>query len=340
MKHVGILGGGNISETHLKAALEIEDVEVVAVCGQNHEKTAKLAEMAGARAYTDLEAFLSHKPMDLVAIGSPSGVHTTQGIAAARRGLHVLVEKPIDISTYLADQLIDECASAGVKLGVFFQDRVADDLKQLKMQVDSGKLGRLLLVTAHVKWYRPAEYYGDSKWRGTWAFDGGGAVINQAIHTLDLLLWLCGPVRRVVALTKTQLHKIETEDTAVAILEFENGALGTFEAATSAYPGFPRKVVLSGSRGSATVEHDRIASLDFVGVEKASGQELARDRNASESSAVVSNVSGHRRLLEDFIAAIDEDRKPLCDGSEGRRSIALVEAIYRSAREGGPVNLR
>jgi predicted dehydrogenase len=332
-RHVGIIGAGNISETHMRAVQAIDGLQVAAVFGRNPEKVESLARQSDARAYLDFEAFLHHRPMDLVTIGSPSSLHAEQGVAAAQQGIHVLVEKPIDISTDRADRLIAECRESGVKLGVFFQDRVSDGPRQLKGLLEDGTLGQPLLLTAHVKWYRPPEYYSDSDWRGTWAFDGGGTVINQAIHTLDLMLWLLGDVRQVFAYAKTQAHRIETEDTAVAAMEFVNGALATFEATTAAFPGQPRRLYLSGSKGTAFLEHDQL--VEVSGQDTA--QSLSETRSLSESSPVVSDVTGHRQILEDFVSAIREDRRPICDGVEGRRSVGLVEAIYSSSRTGRPV---
>jgi len=344
MTAIGILGGGNISETHLRAAIEVEGVEVTAVCGRNPEKVGKLAELAEAAVYTRLDQFLSHRPMDIVVIGSPSGVHSEQGVQAARRGLHVLVEKPIDVSVERANRLIEECRKQGVKLGVFFQDRVSEGPLRIKKLLEQGKLGDPVLATAHVKWYRPPEYYADSKWRGTWALDGGGALMNQGIHTLDLLTWLLGKAGRIFAFARTQVHSIETEDTLVACLEFQNGALAAFEATTAAYPGIPRRLYLSGSRGTALIEHDRLTSLDLIEDKDAAGQSARQpaqvaDRSLSESSPVVSNTAGHRALIEDFINAVREDRDPVCSGTEGRRSLVLAEAIYESARTGKAVKL-
>lgn len=336
-KFVGIIGGGNISASHLKAAQEAKGVRIAAVCGYNAAKVAKLAETAGVPAYTDLDEFLSHKPMDIVAIGSPSGTHSEQGILAAEKGLHVLVEKPMDITTERADLLIETCSRKGVKLGVFFQDRVAPDLQRLKSMIDNGDLGRVHLATAHVKWFRPPEYYGDSQWRGTWALDGGGAVMNQGSHTVDLLLWLLGEPRRVYGATGTKLHTIETEDTAVAVIEFRSGVLATFEAATSAYPGQPRRLFVSGSEGTAQVEHDQLVSVDLVNSTVSTEEKVEPDRNLSESSPVVENVTGHRLIIEDFVKAIEQDINPLCDGMEGRRSVELIEAIYKSAGTKQPI---
>lgn len=338
MISVGIIGGGNISETHARAADETEGVQVAAIYGENQDKTRGLAERFGAQAYATLAQFLDHSPLDVVLIGSPSGLHAEQGIAAAKRGLHVLVEKPVDITTERVDALVSQCTEAGVKLGVFFQDRVAADIQRLKDLLLAGTLGKPILISARVKWYRPPEYYGGSRWRGTTALDGGGALMNQGVHTVDLLLWLMGDVTRLSARTATALHKIEVEDTVVATLEFANGAIGTLEVATSVYPGYPRRLELTGSEGTIVLEHDRIVAADLrtAGVELVS---VSKDSNPSATSPVVSDVTGHKKLLEDFLRAIETNGHPLCDGVEGRRSVALVQAIYESARTGQAVML-
>jgi predicted dehydrogenase len=337
--HIGILGGGNISETHARAANEIKGVDIAAIYGRNQEKSARLGQLYGGTVYEDFEVFLEHKPMNMVAIGSPSGLHAEQGIAAARRGLHVLVEKPIDINTARADALIAECERARVKLGVFFQDRVAPDLIRLKELIDAGRLGKPVLVSARVKWYRPPEYYSESRWRGTHALDGGGALINQGVHTVDSLLWLVGDVTRVQAKAITALHQIEVEDTVVATLEFSNGAVGTLEATTSVYPGYPRRLELTSSEGTIIVEHDRIIAADLREPLDDPADREAGNSNASSTSPVVTDVRGHRKILEDFVQAVETNARPLCDGAEGRRSVELVQAIYESSRTGQPVTL-
>src|SRR5271168_507717 len=323
--HVGLIGGGNITETHARAARAIPGVEVAAIHGANAEKIARLSREHGGTPYQDFEGFLEHRPMDLVILGSPSGLHAEQGIAAARHGLHVLSEKPIEISTVRADALIAAAAQAGVHLGVIFQDRTKLQIRQLKNWLDQGLLGKPLFVDARVKWYRPPEYYANSRWRGTLALDGGGALINQGVHTVDLLLWLLGDVVRVQARTATLLHKIEVEDTAVANLEFANGALGVFHATTAAYPGYPRRVEISGTHGTVILEHDRIVAADL----RHAPPDLidaSRDENLSASTAAVNDFRGHQAVIEDFLQAIQHNRAPLCDGAEGRRSVALVEA--------------
>ena len=342
MTHIGILGGGGISETHARAAVAIPNVRVSAVCGANAAKVAQLAKQYDATAYTDVAAFLRHRPMEIVAIGSPSGLHGEQVQAAAAAGMHLLVEKPLEISLARTDAAIDAVDRAGVKLAVCFQDRGNPRLGLVKQWIDAGYFGTPILVSARVKWYRPPEYYAKSRWRGTWALDGGGALMNQGIHTVDLLLWWLGDIVRVSARAKTQLHTIEVEDTVVATLEFANGAIGTLEATTAAYPGFPRRVELTGTLGTVAIEQDRIVSSDVREVPAEMRAALTAqegDANASAASPVVSDARGHQRVLEDLLSAISTGRRPGCDAREGRRSVAVVEAIYASSRTGRPVDV-
>jgi UDP-N-acetyl-2-amino-2-deoxyglucuronate dehydrogenase len=329
--HIGLIGGGNITDTHARAARAIPGVEIAAIYGTNVDKVTALCRQYGGTAFHDLDAFLAHGPMEMVAIGSPSGLHATHGIAATQRGLHVLTEKPLEINTGRADALIEAAERAGVKLGVMFQDRVKPGIRQLKESLEGGTIGKPLLIDARVKWYRPPEYYSGSRWRGTFALDGGGALINQAIHTVDLLLWLFGDVAAVQSTTKTALHAIEAEDTAVAILEFACGVLGVFQATTAAYPGYPRRVEITGTEGTVILEQDRIVAVNLRNPPPGLSRNIAPDEDQSASSAAVSDFRGHQALFEDFLQAIRQNSKPVCDGRDGRRSIALVEAIYKAA---------
>jgi UDP-N-acetyl-2-amino-2-deoxyglucuronate dehydrogenase len=332
---VGLMGGGNISNTHARAANAIPNVEIAAVYGINPEKVSRLCREYGGTPYGDFDAFLAHRPMEIVIIGSPSGLHAQQGIAAASHGLHVLVEKPIDISAGKAGSLIAACEKAGVKLGVIFQDRFKPEILRLQQFIQDGILGRLLLVDARVKWYRPPEYYRHSRWRGTWGLDGGGALMNQGVHTVDLLLWLLGDVVEVQARTATVLHSIETEDTALALLEFSNGALATLQATTAAYPGYSRRLEITGSEGTVVLENDRMIAADLrkqyqglVGMEP-----QPDDQSLSASSPVVNDVRGHQSAIEDFIRAVAKDETPACDGRAAQRSVALIERIYQASQQ-------
>src|SRR3984893_275657 len=277
--HIGLIGGGHHSEAHARRAKAAPSESISAIYGTNAGNAERLCREYGGHAYNDFDAFLAHRPMDLVVIGSPSGLHSEQGIAAAQHGLHVLTEKPIDISVARTDALIAAANQSHVKLGVIFQDRVKPHIRQLKNWIDQGLLGKILFVDARVKWYRPPEYYASSRWRGTFALDGGGALINQGVHTVDLLLWLLGDVVRVQARTATLLHKIEAEDTAAAILEFSSGALGILHATTAAYPGYPRRVEITGSEGTVILEHDRIIAADLRNTPAATTESAALDEN-------------------------------------------------------------
>jgi len=348
MVHIGLIGAGNISDTHARAATAIPDVAIAAVQAPTLEHAQRLAARHGAVAYDTLDGLLSHRPLEMVAIGSPSGLHADQAIAAARQGLHVLVEKPIDVTTARTDALIAEAARAGVTLGVIFQDRLKPDVQRLKALVDGGRLGSPILATAAVKWYRAPSYYRDSRWRGTRSLDGGGALINQGVHTVDLLLWLFGPVRRVFAKAAAKLHQIEVEDTVVAVLEFENGALGTLEAATSAFPGYSRRIELTGSNGTVILDGDTLAAVDLQDATEAEKSGPAKaghyvpnapGATVSAASPIVADASAHQRVFEDFLRAVAQRTAPCCDGRGGRASVALVEAIYTSARTDRPVDL-
>jgi UDP-N-acetyl-2-amino-2-deoxyglucuronate dehydrogenase len=302
---VGLVGAGNISDTHARAA-RAAGLEVAAVAGDNRDKARHLAERYGAAPFDSLDLLL-RQPIDIVMIGSPSGCHADQAVAAARAGKHVLVEKPVDVSTARIDALLEEVDRAGVTLGVFFQDRLHPDVVAMKRAIDGGEIGAPILATGEVKWQRPAEYYASSRWRGTWALDGGGALINQGIHTVDLLLHLLGPVAQVWGRTATRLHRIEAEDTAVVMLEFVNGAFATVQATTAAHPPQPRRVEIIGTKGTLVFSD-------------------------TATSATVANERPHQRIIEDFVDAIRNRRPPICDGHEGRRSVAVVEAVYASSR--------
>jgi UDP-N-acetyl-2-amino-2-deoxyglucuronate dehydrogenase len=330
---IGLIGGGNISATHARAASAIPGVEIAAVYGENQDKVNQLCWEFGARAHKDLASFLAHRPMDMVIIGSPSGLHAKQGILAAQQGLHVLVEKPIAVSLEQSAALVGACERAKVKLGVIFQDRFKPQIRRLKRFIQEGRLGRILLADARIKWYRPPEYYSLSRWRGTWQLDGGGALMNQGVHTVDLLLWLLGDVARVQARTATLLHSIETEDTALALLEFTGGALATLLATTAAYPGYSRRIEITGTEGTVILENDMIIAADLHAPSRTLSNEAAPDRNPSSSSPVVSDARGHQTAIEDFIAAIEQNTLPECDGKEAQRSLALIEEIYRTAAD-------
>jgi UDP-N-acetyl-2-amino-2-deoxyglucuronate dehydrogenase len=329
----GFVGCGNITDTHARAAHDA-GVGIAAFHGHDQAKAEALAARFGGRAFSRYEDFLAHRPMDMVVIGSPSALHADQGIAAAQESLHVLVEKPIDVTLAKGRELVAAAERAGVRLAVLFQDRLKPELVRLREFVAQGGLGRVLLASARVKWHRPPEYYSASRWRGRRALDGGAALINQGVHTVDLLLWLLGDVTRVKGLTATSLHAIESEDVALALLEFASGASATFEATTAAWPGYPRRVEISGTQGTIVVEGDRVMAADLRR-EAPDLVSAGAEGAVSAQTATVADATPHRRMIEDFVRAIQTGAAPACDGREGLRSLAVVEAVYRAARDGG-----
>ena len=248
------------------------------------------------------------------------------------RGLHVITEKPLDVTTAKVDAVIAEADRQGVKVGVFFQDRLKPDIATMKTMIESGRVGTPIFAAGRVRWFRPPEYYAASRWRGTWGLDGGGALMNQGIHTVDLLHWLFGPVAQVAARTATRLHSIEVEDTAAAVIEFASGALGVVEATTSSYPGYARRLDVSGSEGTLILDGDRLVGIDLRN--QAEHAAVADKSPENASSPTVSDSVPHQRVFEDFLGALEAGRAPACDAREARHSVAIVEAIYRSAQSG------
>ena len=338
--HIGLIGGGGITETHARAALAIPGVRLAAIQGRRDDRVRLLCERYGGTPYTDLGAFLAHRPMDVVIVGSPSALHGEQGAAAARAGLHVLVEKPIDVTLARVDALVAAADQAGVTLGACFQDRFKPGVVRLKELVDRGTLGRVLILEGRMPWYRPPSYYADSRWRGTWDLDGGGALMNQGIHTVDVLLWIGGAVTAVQARTAALCHAIEVEDTAAAVLEFSGGALGTLFATTAAYPGWPRRITVTGTDGTASLEGDDLVSVVLrsgASVPGVTAPQAAAP--AASASPLVGDVGPHRAVIEDFLSAIRDRRPPRCDGRDARRSVALVLAVYEASRTGAAVRV-
>jgi UDP-N-acetyl-2-amino-2-deoxyglucuronate dehydrogenase len=328
----GIVGGGMIGSVHAEAIRAIPGANVVAVWGRSATRANELAAKYGATAYTDYNAFLAHPGLAIVNVCSPSGVHLEHGQAAAEAGKHVLVEKPIEINLERADALVAACEKAGVKLGVIFQSRFLPAVQKVKAAVEAGKLGKLILGDAYVKWYRAPEYYGAGSWHGTLKLDGGGALINQAIHTIDLLRWMMGPVDKAFALKKALRYThIEAEDTLIGNLEFQNGALGVVVATTSIKPGFKRRLEISGERGTIILDGDAISVWDIEG-ETSTDNSAEQITDGSSNPAAIS-TEGHRRQIEDMLDAVLENREPVVNGHEGRKSLEVVAALYQAANE-------
>jgi len=333
----GIIGCGNISTIHAKAIQAIPEARLRAFYSHSQPKAEKMAQQYCVEFEANLDRFLERHDIQVVSICTPSGTHAELGIKAAAAGKHVVVEKPIDVTLEKAQMLIDACHKAGVKLAVIFQSRFLPAVQILKSAIDRNRLGRIIMGDAYVKWYRTREYYEAARWRGTLALDGGGALINQSIHTIDLLQHFVGPVASVFGFAEKKLHPyIEAEDTAVAVLKFKNGALGVIEGATSISPGFSRRVEIHGEKGSVFLDGNDITAWNLTDTgeeEEALSRLKGRDLSNGASDPMALDISGHRRQMEDLIVAIRQDRPPMIDGAEGLKALELVLAIYRSARE-------
>lgn len=335
-----IIGCGRIAPRHAQALQGLEkshDAKIVAVCDIIQSRAENYAKQYGGDIYTDYRAILDRPDVDIVSICLPSGLHAAVGIEAAQAGKHVLVEKPIALTVKDADALISACKSAGVTLGVVLQNRFNPPMRDIRALVDSGALGKIMLGSATVRWFRPQEYYEDG-WHGTWAMDGG-ALMNQSIHHIDALQWLMGDVESVFAYTSTLAHRMEAEDTGVAVLRFKNGALATIEGSTITYPeNLEGSVAIFGEHGSVKVGGTALNRKIFW---KVAGQiEHEREiltREAIDPPSVYG--SSHREQIAEMIEAVWENRQPSTHGQEARRSLALVCAIYQSSRERREVQL-
>jgi predicted dehydrogenase len=274
-------------------------------------------------------------------VATPSGAHGEVAIAAAQAGKHLLVEKPLEITLARVDAILAAAEAAEVVLACVFPLRFTQGVAHTRAALEAGRLGRLALADVYVKWYRPQSYY-DSSWRGKWALDGGGALMNQAIHTIDLIQWLAGPVADVFGRTATLAHEMQTEDTASAVLTFQSGALGVIQGATSCWPGDSARVELHGDRGTIALEEGRIVTWKLA--DAAPGEEeamLALEQQSGSGAAdpMAIGFEKHRLQIVDMIEAIREGRPPAIEGAEARCAVEIVRAIYRSAQLGAPVAL-
>ena len=341
----GVVGCGMIAHFHARAIADIRGAKLVAGFDTVTEAADKLAEATGCKAYYNLKKMLADPVVEVVTIGTPSGAHMEPAVAAARAGKHVIVEKPLEVTLRRCDRIIAECEKAGVTLSTIFPSRFHESSVEMKRAVDRGRFGKLTVGDAIVKWYRTQQYYDSGQWRGTWRLDGGGALMNQAIHSVDLLAWLMGPVAEIRAQTAMLAHqRIEVEDVAMATLRFESGALGIIEASTAVYPGYLKRIEIHGSAGSAIMEEEDIVKWDFA--KKQKRDEAIRAKMASRVSGgggaadpAAIGHHGHTRQFQDVLKAIRKGTRPLIDGPEGRRSVEIILGVYKAAETGRAVKL-
>jgi UDP-N-acetyl-2-amino-2-deoxyglucuronate dehydrogenase len=341
----GIIGCGMISRFHAKAVADIKGAKVTACFDSFTSAADKFGAEIGCKIYHDLDKMLADKAVDVVTICTPSGVHMEPAVAAAKAGKHIIVEKPLDITLKRCDAMIAAAKKAGVVLSTIFPSRFHESSQLLKQAIEKGRFGKLTMGDAYVKWFRTQEYYDGGAWRGTWALDGGGALMNQAVHSVDLLLWFMGPAVEVAAYTATLAHeRIEVEDVVVATVRFKNGALGVIEASTATWPGELKRIEVSGNAGSATVREEDLAVWKFVketekdeAIRQTMSSRTQTGGGAADPKAI--GHHGHMLQFQDVLKAIKKGTQPLIDGPEGRKAIELILAIYKSAETGKPVRL-
>ena len=337
MKHftIGVVGAGTIGQVHAQVITQLPDATFAGCCDGGSGRAKAVCQQFGGRVYPDYHAMMADPAIDVVTIATPSGLHLDPTLAAARAGKHVLCEKPLEISLDRIDRMIAAHAAAGTVLGGIFQNRFSDGVAHLKTAIDQGRFGRITLAAICVPWWRPQSYY-DGTWRGTWTLDGGGAMMNQSIHMVDMLCDLMGPVVEIKAFAATLGHTMQAEDTAAAVVRFaDHPALGLICGTTASYPGRPRRFELTGTRGTAVYTDDRITTWDVADPRPEDdrirlGSSIDnRTGGAADPKDIASEY--HRRNLEAFLAAVERQTPFALDGKEARKSVELILALYAAA---------
>jgi predicted dehydrogenase len=339
----GIIGAGMIGQFHGKAIQAMDGGELHSVFDLRPEAAAKLGEQFGAKPFSDLDAFLADPDLEVVTVGTPSGAHLDPSVAALEAGKHVICEKPLEITPERIDMMLNTAEANHVTLAAVLNRRFHPAMSAFKAAVEGGRFGRLTSASAYVKWFRSQAYYDSGAWRGTWKLDGGGALMNQSIHTIDALLYLAGPVASVQANTACLAHtNIEVEDTAVAILEFKNGARGVIEGSTASWSkaGHPARVQLGGDEGSVFLADEAFEVWDFMNEEPVDADVHATMMKGSAAGIGANDPTaidfiGHQRNFEEVVQAIAEGRESVVNALEARKAVALICAIYESSQHDG-----
>lgn len=340
----GIVGTGMIAGFHAQAIADLPNGQLHSVYSRQEQTANKFASEHHCQAFWDLNKFLSDPRLDVVTICTPSGCHLEPAVAAAGHGKHVLCEKPMEVTLERIDQMIHVHQQAGTKLGGIFNSRYKDVNQLFKQTVESGRLGRITYGAGYVPWWRTQQYYDQGLWRGTMRYDGGGALMNQGTHTVDMVQWLMGPVKRVTAFTGLLGHEnLEVEDMVSASLEFESGAIGVLLASTTMYPGLPARVEVAGTAGAVITESDHLKVFKFDKPQDKDSN-LIEQFSAPASSGGASDPrdissENHRRNFACFLEALDKGIDPELDGTEARKAVEIVLAVYKSAKSGRSVDL-
>ncbi len=336
----GIVGSGLIADFHARAIGDIPNAKFTACCDKIPERAAKLAEKYGAQAFSSYEEMVASDDVDIVTIATPSGLHMEPTMAAAEAGKHVLCEKPLEISLERIDAMIEAHAKAGTRLGGIFPYRFNNLMIPLRDAIGSGRFGTITYAGVYVPWWRTGEYYQDS-WHGTWALDGGGALMNQSIHMIDMLCDLMGPIESVQAYTATLGHQMEAEDVATAVLRYTSGALGIIFGTTASYPGQFRRFEITGTRGTAVNVENSITLWEFADKQPEDAeirkQFMKIEGGGGVADPAAINYENHTRNFKAFLDALEKGEDFWISGPEARKAVEVILAIYESAREGRPV---
>lgn len=336
MWNFGIVGAGLIADFHARAIQSLENARLIGICGTNREKALKLAEKYNCKVYTDYSEMLRSGEIEIVTIATPSGAHMEPAIEAANCGLHVLCEKPLEITLERIDRMIEAHLKAGTYLGGIFNFRFDETVEIIKNAVDGGRLGIITYAAVYVPWWRSDEYY--EGWHGTWNLDGGGALMNQSIHMIDLLQYIMGPVESLGAFISNSGHpQIETEDTAVSILQFKNKALGLIYGTTASYPGQFRRMEISGTKGTVVLVENSLKVWQFADMNEEDERIIQRYGSVEGGGGVADpaaiSFKGHAKNIAAFIKAIEEKRTFEINGSEARKAVAIILDIYNASNK-------
>ena len=331
-----LIGCGAIARIHAAAIEQIENAKLVAVYDNFYEFSQKFAAERSCKAYQTIEELLGDSEVDIVNICTPSGLHAELAIKAAKAKKHIVVEKPMAITHEQISELVKAVEENEVKVEVVTQLRFTDAVKKIKNAIDEGKLGKILLADFRGRYYRSPEYYAQGGWRGTWKMDGGGALMNQGIHGIDLIQYLVGGVKSVYADCRTVLHNIETEDTANILVEYQCGAIGVIQGTTAVNPGYPRTIEITGTNGTIVLKEDVIERWDIMGED---AHEAKESESNSGSDPMAIPFAYHKLQFEDLIDAIENNRAPVVDVYEGKKPVEIILAAYESSKTGKKVEL-
>jgi predicted dehydrogenase len=329
---IGIIGLGNIADIHAQAIIEAENAELISAYSRNENKARSFAEKYNITGFSEWDKFIHDPNLDAVVICTPNGTHLDLGKSAAEAKKHLIIEKPIEVTLERAQELINISRKNNVELAVIYQSRFMDEIIKAKSIIDENQLGRLIMADAYVKWFRSQDYYDSGEWRGTISLDGGGVLINQAIHTIDLLQWFMGDVQSVFGQTATFTHRMEGEDNAVAALRFKNGAIGVIEASTSIQPAQARRLEIHGEKGTIIIDDDKVNIFIEGKTEKEDSSQNGKNEPSGSTSPLAGfSIIPHKNQIEQIVKDINNGKTPTVSGADSMKSLAIVLAVYESA---------